>query len=67
MRYLEKIAINTEAGTAKGGPLQIMYKIDGSKEIPEEILDHLEGYKKSAPVRQGNAAYEQLQLDIYGY
>ncbi|MDF5733888.1 MAG: glycoside hydrolase family 15 protein, partial [Rhizonema sp. PD38] len=48
------------------GSLQIMYGIDGRKDLKEEILDHLEGYEGSSPVRIGNAAYQQLQLDIYG-
>ncbi|MCZ6644854.1 MAG: glycoside hydrolase family 15 protein [SAR324 cluster bacterium] len=48
------------------GSLQIMYKIDGQHNIPETILDNLEGYKGSAPVRIGNGAAHQLQLDIYG-
>ncbi|MFJ9790727.1 glycoside hydrolase family 15 protein [Streptomyces globosus] len=53
-------------GTASGEPLQIMYRIDGEPHLTEEVLDHLEGYRGSAPVRAGNAAAEQIQLDIYG-
>jgi GH15 family glucan-1,4-alpha-glucosidase len=48
------------------GSLQIMYGIDGRHTLTEEILPHLEGYKGSRPVRVGNDAYQQLQLDIYG-
>ena len=48
------------------GSLQIMYGIDGRHRLTEEVLDHLEGYKGSRPVRTGNGAYGQLQLDIYG-
>jgi GH15 family glucan-1,4-alpha-glucosidase len=48
------------------GPLNIMYGIDGRHELVEEQLLHLDGYKGSKPVRIGNGAYRQLQLDIYG-
>ena len=48
------------------GELQIMYTIHGHPELPEQSLDHLEGYRGSRPVRLGNAAAKQTQLDIYG-
>jgi GH15 family glucan-1,4-alpha-glucosidase len=48
------------------GSLQIMYGLDGRHRLPEEELPHLEGYMASKPVRIGNAAYDHLQLDIYG-
>lgn len=56
----------SEQRTVTGEPLQIMYRVDGDPYLPEEILDHLEGYRGSAPVRRGNGAAGQLQLDIYG-
>jgi GH15 family glucan-1,4-alpha-glucosidase len=55
-----------DAADRECGPLQIMYGIDGREDLPEEELSHLEGYMGSAPVRIGNGAATQLQLDIYG-
>ena len=50
----------------EGGPLNIMYRVDGSSDLVEESLDHWEGYRGSSPVRIGNGASTQRQMDIYG-
>ncbi|MGO8946124.1 MAG: glycoside hydrolase family 15 protein [Ktedonobacterales bacterium] len=55
--------VNPESKTP---PLKIMYRVDGSSELHEANLDHFEGYMGSKPVRIGNGAAGQLQLDIYG-
>jgi GH15 family glucan-1,4-alpha-glucosidase len=47
-------------------PLQLMYAVDGRQDLEETTLGHFEGYRKSRPVRVGNGAHDQLQLDIYG-
>lgn len=62
MRWLEKRCQEIDFD----GSLQVMYTISGGHEIKEEILDHLDGYMGSRPVRIGNAAHKQFQLDIYG-
>jgi GH15 family glucan-1,4-alpha-glucosidase len=49
-----------------GGHLQIMYSVDGQSHLPEQILGNLNGYCHSVPVRIGNAAATQVQLDIFG-
>ena len=56
-----------EAVTGDGSaPLKIMYRVDGTSDLAEVSLDHLEGWRGSRPVRIGNGAAGQLQLDIYG-
>ena len=62
MRWLEA----RSAELPEGSPLSIMYAIDGSPVPPEEELEHLSGFGGARPVRIGNAAANQLQLDIYG-
>jgi len=49
-----------------GDTLQVVYSINGDRDLSETHLNHLSGYRNSRPVRVGNAAFDQLQLDIYG-
>ncbi len=56
----------TERAGDGSGPLKIMYRVDGTSDLTEETLGHLEGWRGAKPVRIGNGAADQLQLDIYG-
>ena len=60
--------LRDRASEGSGGerPLKIMYRVDGTCDLVEETLDHFEGWRGSRPVRIGNGAADQLQLDIYG-
>jgi GH15 family glucan-1,4-alpha-glucosidase len=60
--------LTTSAATSvrRGGDLQIMFGIGGERDLTERELDHLPGWRNSAPVRVGNGAWRQRQLDVYG-
>jgi GH15 family glucan-1,4-alpha-glucosidase len=60
MGYLKKVC------RKESDFLQIMYGVGGELRLDEEVLDHLEGYRGSAPVRIGNGAVDQIQIDVYG-
>jgi GH15 family glucan-1,4-alpha-glucosidase len=57
---------SSAGGRAGEGSLQIMYGIDGEHDLSERTLPHLRGWRDSAPVRVGNGAWGQTQLDVYG-
>ena len=63
--YLDWIR-ECSAEQMEDGSMALMYAMDGGEVMEEQTLDHLEGYRGSSPVRIGNQAHEQLQLDIYG-
>jgi GH15 family glucan-1,4-alpha-glucosidase len=61
LQFLKRVCRRSD-----GRHLQIMYTVDARRDLPEQILGHLEGYRGARPVRIGNAAAQQFQLDIYG-
>ena len=63
--FMDWVQRRCEAAT-KERDVMIMYAVDGSEHIPETILSHLDGYQGSRPVRIGNNAVGQRQIDVYG-
>ena len=64
-QFMQWLEARTREMTPEGA-LQVVYGLDGRHELTETELTHLDGYKESRPVRIGNGAASQLQLDIYG-
>ncbi|MCA9517367.1 MAG: glycoside hydrolase family 15 protein [Myxococcales bacterium] len=65
-RAFMRWVIGSCADQHEGGRLHVMYAVDGGADLAESTLDSLSGYAGSRPVRIGNGAYDQQQLDIYG-
>ena len=61
LRFFKRVCRRSD-----GRHLQIMYGLGGERDLPERSLDHLEGYRGARPVRIGNGAAGQFQLDVYG-
>ncbi len=69
MKYLERVLLSAKKRTkqkTKLARLQILYGVEGERNLPEKTLAHLSGYQRSRPVRIGNAAYQQKQIDVAG-
>jgi GH15 family glucan-1,4-alpha-glucosidase len=64
--YMRWVHDRVGASCEEQAKLHILYGLDGRQQLPEENLEHLRGYGGAQPVRIGNEAYKQKQLDIYG-
>jgi alpha,alpha-trehalase len=64
--FFDYVTTSAAGSLDRGGDLQIMFGIGGERDLTERELPHLEGWRRSVPVRVGNAAWNQRQLDVYG-
>jgi GH15 family glucan-1,4-alpha-glucosidase len=64
--FFEYMTTSAAASVGRGGDLQIMFGIGGERDLTERELPHLPGWRDSAPVRVGNGAWTQRQIDVYG-
>jgi len=65
-KFFQFLSTAAAGGLAAGEELQIMFGVGGERELPERELAHLPGWRASSPVRVGNGAWNQRQLDVYG-
>jgi GH15 family glucan-1,4-alpha-glucosidase len=65
-QFFDYMTSSAAGSLDQGGDLQIMFGIGGERVLTERELPHLEGWRNSAPVRVGNGAWNQRQLDVYG-
>ncbi len=65
-QFVEYMTTSAASSLERGDDLQIMFGIGGERDLTERELPHLSGWRHSAPVRVGNAAWRQRQLDVYG-
>jgi alpha,alpha-trehalase len=65
-QFFDYVSSSAAGSLDRGGALQIMFGIGGERDLTERELPQLEGWRLSAPVRVGNAAWKQRQLDVYG-
>ena len=64
--FFEYVTSSAAGSLDRGDDLQIMFGIAGERDLTERELSHLEGWRRSSPVRVGNGAWRQRQLDVYG-
>ena len=65
-QFFDYMTSSAAGSLDRGGDLQIMFGVGGERDLTERELPHLEGWRHSAPVRVGNGAWNQRQLDVYG-